>query len=54
MSRYKHFNFKKKLIKSKSQRKWAPVFVILKKFGIGKKVHPSQISKKRHWRKDTI
>ena len=54
MSRYKHTSLKKKLIKAKKQTKWAPVFVILKKFGIGKKIHPSQISTKRHWRRNSV
>jgi ribosomal protein L39E len=45
---------KAKLIKAKRQTSWAPVFVILKKFGKGKKIHPSQISTKRSWRRNRI
>lgn len=31
--------------------KWAPFWAVIKKFGQGKKVHPSQMTKKRrHWR----
>lgn len=32
--------------------KWAPVWAVLKKFGIGKRVHPSQMTaQRRHWRR---
>ena len=32
------------------QTKWAPVWVVLKKFGAGKRIHPSAITKhKRSW-----
>ena len=42
---------KEKLAKQARRTKWAPVWVILKKFGPGKKVHPSAITKyKRSWR----
>ncbi len=54
MARYKHPNRKQKLIKAHRTTRWAPVFAILKKFGPGKKVHPSQISRKRHWRRDSL
>lgn len=51
MTRYKHPSKKSRIISSSKQTKWAPVFVILKKFGAGKKVHPSMISRKRSWRR---
>ena len=39
-----------KLGKQARRTKWAPVWVILRKFGIGKKIHPSEITKiRRHW-----
>ena len=42
---------KEKLAKQARRTKWVPVWVILKKFGPGKKVHPSAITKyKRSWR----
>lgn len=50
MSRYKHPSKKKRMIKAQSNTKWAPYFVIFKKFGIGKKMHPSKLSRKRSWR----
>ncbi len=31
--------------------KWAPVWAVVKKFGAGKKVHPSEITaRRRSWR----
>ena len=50
MARFKHPSRKQKLVGLQRRTRWAPVFAILKKFGKGKKVHPSQISKKRSWR----
>jgi ribosomal protein L39E len=54
MARYKHPSRKKKLIKAGRTTKWAPVFAILKKFGKGKRVHPSAISRKRSWRRTKL
>ncbi len=32
--------------------KWAPFLVVVKKFGMKKRVHPSEITKhRRHWRR---
>lgn len=40
-----------KLSKANNQTKWAPVWVVLKKLGKGKKVHPSAVTHvKRNWR----
>jgi ribosomal protein L39E len=37
------------------QTKWTPFWVILKKFGIGKKIHPSATTRiKRHWRRNKL
>ncbi|MFW6286226.1 MAG: hypothetical protein ACOC16_03830 [Nanoarchaeota archaeon] len=54
MARYKHPHRKSKLIKANSRTSWAPVFAILKKFGSGKKVHPSRISQQRSWRRTKL
>ncbi len=54
MTRYKHPNMKKRLGKANRRTRWAPVFAILKKFGAGKKVHPSAISRKRTWRRTKL
>ena len=46
-------NQKKKttLAKKTRQTKWAPVWIVLKKYGIGKKVHPSVMTRyRRSWR----
>ena len=50
-------NQKKKatLAKKARQSKWAPVWVVLKKFGMGKKVHPSAITRnRRSWRRTKL
>ena len=44
-----------KLSKKARQTKWAPVWIILKKYGIGKKVHPSAITRhRRSWRRTKL
>lgn len=44
-----------KLSKAKRRTKWAPVWVVLKKHGKGKKVHPSVMTRtKRHWRRTKL
>lgn len=54
MARYKHPSKKAKLIRAQSETKWAPMFAIFKKFGVGKKVHPSQLGMKRSWRRTKL
>lgn len=40
-----------KLAKAGKHTKWAPFWIIIKKFGPGKRVHPSSITRlKRSWR----
>ena len=35
--------------------KWAPFWAVLRKFGKGKRVHPSEITKdRRHWRRTKL
>ena len=47
----KSFEKKKKLSKKTKQTKWAPAWVVVKKFGIGKKLHPSvTTAHRRSWR----
>lgn len=44
-----------KLARETRHTKWAPFWVVLKKFGMGKKVHPSQITvRRRHWRRTKL
>ncbi|MFH1607655.1 MAG: hypothetical protein ABIA78_00825 [archaeon] len=46
---------KAKLAKKGRQTKWAPVWAVLKKYGIGKRVHPSAMTKnRRSWRRTKL
>ncbi len=49
-SQKRHYSKKIKLAKQNRRTRWAPVWVVLKKLGTGKKVHPSAVTHvKRHW-----
>ena len=52
MTKAKKQNQKKiKLSKAGKQTKWAPFWTVVKKFGPGKKIHPSKLTHvKRNWR----
>jgi ribosomal protein L39E len=46
---------KAKLAVKARQTKWAPIWVVLKKFGVGKKIHPSSITKyRRSWKRTKL
>jgi len=46
---------KAKLAKAGRRTKWAPVWTVLKKFGKGKRVHPSAMTRyKRSWRRTKL
>ena len=46
---------KSTLAKLGRQTKWAPVWAVLKKYGPGKRVHPSAMTKqKRSWRRTKL
>ncbi len=46
---------KSTLTKKGRQTKWAPVWAVLKKFGMGKRVHPSAITKhRRSWKRTKL
>lgn len=52
MSRFKPYPKKKRLAKKKAQTKWAPFWTVPKKYGPGKKVHPSKHTViKRSWKR---
>ena len=52
MARNKPTAKKKRLIKKSTQTKWAPFWTVFKKYGKGKKVHPSRHTHvKRSWRR---
>jgi ribosomal protein L39E len=37
------------------QTKWAPFWAVIKRFGKGKRVHPSEMTKdRRHWRRTKL
>lgn len=46
---------KVKLAVKTRQTKWAPFWAVIKRFGKGKKMHPSQMTKnRRHWRRTKL
>ena len=46
---------KAKLAVKARQTKWAPVWAVLRKYGKGKRVHPSNITRhKRSWRRTKL
>jgi len=51
----KNLERKTKLAKQGRRTKWAPIWVVLKKFGVGKRVHPSAITRhRRSWRRTKL
>ena len=52
MGRYIHLSRKLRLAKRARQTRWAPVWVVPKALGKGRRVHPSRITAvKRSWRR---
>ena len=46
---------KEKLAVKGRQTKWAPVWIVLKKYGASKRVHPSETThNRRHWRRTKL
>ncbi len=46
---------KAKLAVAGRQTKWAPVWVVLKKYGAGKRIHPSAVTAyRRSWRRTKL
>ena len=44
-----------KLTKQGRRTKWAPVWAVLKKYGMGKRIHPSTMTKhRRSWRRTKL
>ena len=51
----KNLQKKTKLAMYARRTKWAPIWAVIKKFGPGKKVHPSVITRTRHsWRRTKL
>ncbi len=43
------------LAKKARQTKWAPVWAVLRKYGVGKRIHPSTMTKQRRsWRRTKL
>jgi ribosomal protein L39E len=46
---------KAKLVKRGRQTKWAPVWAVLRRYGMGKRIHPSAMTKhRRSWRRTKL
>jgi len=55
MARNKITQKKIKLSKHGKRTKWAPFWVVLKKFGMGKRIHPSSLTRvRRSWRRSKL
>ena len=51
----KNFEKKQKLAKAGRRTKWAPIWAVLRKYGTGKRVHPSQMTRtKRSWKRTKL
>lgn len=51
----KSYSKKVKLAVHTRRTKWAPFWAVIKKYGMGKRVHPSQITKhRRQWRRTKL
>jgi len=51
----KNIHKKSTLSKKGRQTKWAPVWAVLKKFGVGKRIHPSAMTHvRRSWRRTKL
>jgi len=54
-SRKKKYQKKIKLSKANKKTRWAPVWVVLKKLGAGKRRHPSAVTYvRRHWKRTKL
>ncbi len=55
MGRIKKTSKKVKLGKQGRRRKWAPFWAVIKKFGQGKRKHPSEMTRtRRNWRRNKL
>jgi len=51
----KRYPKKVKLSVAGRRTKWAPIWAVLKRFGSGKRVHPSAMTaQRRHWRRTKL
>lgn len=55
MSNKNNSQRKRTLAKKGNQTKWAPVWAVLKRFGTGKRVHPSTMTRyRRSWKRTKL
>jgi ribosomal protein L39E len=55
MAQKRIYQKKVRLSKQNRRTRWAPVWSVLKKFGAGKRVHPSAMTNiKRSWRRTKL
>lgn len=55
MVKRKDYQRKIKLTKHGRRTKWAPFWTVIKKYGPGKRVHPSQMTRlRRSWRRTKL
>ncbi len=51
----KSYPKKVKLAVAERQTKWAPIWAVIRRFGTGKKMHPSSMTAhRRHWRRTKL
>jgi len=51
----RHYQKKIKLGVENRRTKWAPFWAVVKKFGQGKRKHPSEMTvRRRHWRRTKL
>ncbi len=54
-SRKKKYQRKIKFAVHNRRTKWAPFWAVLKKYGMGKRVHPSRMTRiRRNWRRTKL
>lgn len=52
--KYKHQR-KVKMAKANKKTKWAPFWTVIRKYGMGKRVHPSEMTRvRRSWRRTKL
>ena len=55
MNEKRRYQRKVKMSKAGRRTKWAPIWVVLKKFGMGKRIHPSTVTNnRRSWRRTKL
>ena len=51
----RHYQKKVKLAVQNKKTRWAPFWAVVRKFGMGKRMHPSAMTaQRRHWRRTKL